>query len=87
VVRLRVRRRRQPVSRLQAQRRPDEEVRRRGALLAKEETCIALETLFRRMRNIELDEDKEIEWYRNAAIRSPAVVPLVFDAPRTGAPG
>lgn len=39
------------------------------------------------MRNIKLDEDKEIEWYRNAANRGPAGLPLVFDAPRTGAPG
>jgi hypothetical protein len=39
------------------------------------------------MRNIKLDEDKEIEWYRNTANRGPAALPLVFDAPRTGAPG
>jgi hypothetical protein len=37
--------------------------------------------------NIKLDEKGEIEWYRNAANRGPAVLSLVFDAPRTGAPG
>lgn len=58
-----------------------------GAPLAKEETRMALETLFRRMPNIKLDESKEIKWYRNAANRGPAVLPLVFDAPRTGASG
>ncbi len=39
------------------------------------------------MRNKKLDEDKEIEWYRNAINRGPAVLPLVFDAPQAGAPG
>src|SRR4028118_626948 len=40
-----------------AQRRPDERVRRCGALLTKEETRIALETLFRRIPSIKLDEE------------------------------
>jgi hypothetical protein len=39
------------------------------------------------MPDIKLDESKEIEWYRNAANRGPAVLPLTFDASRTGAPG
>lgn len=49
-----------------------------GALLAREETRIALETLFRRMPGIELDESREIEWYRNAGNRGPTILPLVF---------
>ena len=52
-----------------------------------EEPRIALETLFRRMPDIKLDESKEIEWHRNAANRGCAVPPLTFDVPRTGAPG
>lgn len=52
-----------------------------------EETRIALEILFRRMSDIRRDESKEIEWHRNAANRGPTVLPLTFDAPRTGAPG
>jgi hypothetical protein len=39
------------------------------------------------MPNLKLDEDQEIEWYRNDADRAPAILPLVFDAPRTGVPG
>jgi hypothetical protein len=39
------------------------------------------------MPDIKLDESKEIEWHRNAANRGRAVLPLTFDAPRTGAPG
>ena len=39
------------------------------------------------MPNVKLDEGKEIERYRNAAIRGPAVLPLVFAASRTVAPG
>ena len=58
-----------------------------GAPLAKEEARISLETLFRRMPRIRLDESREIEWYRNAANRGPITLPLVFDAPRSGAPG
>lgn len=49
-----------------------------GALLAREEARIALETLFRRMPGIELDETREIEWYRNAGNRGPITLPLVF---------
>lgn len=52
-----------------------------GAPLAKEKARIALETLFRRMPDIKLDESREIEWYRNAANRSPITLPLTFDAP------
>jgi cytochrome P450 len=70
------------------QRRPDERVHRCGALLTKEETRVALETLFRRIPSIKLDEEGKIEWYRNTAKRRPAtVLLLVFDVSRTGAPG
>jgi cytochrome P450 len=49
-----------------------------GALLAMEEAQIALETLFRRMPDLSLDESREIKWYRNAANRGPESLPLVF---------
>ena len=49
-----------------------------GALLAMEEARISLETLFRRMPNLHLDETREIRWYRNAANRGPDSLPLVF---------
>jgi cytochrome P450 len=49
-----------------------------GASLAKEEAHIALETLFRRMPGIRLDESKKITWYRNAGNRGPINLPLVF---------
>ncbi len=43
-----------------------------------EEAQIALETLFRRMPGVRLDDSKEIRWYRNAANRGPESLPLVF---------
>lgn len=49
-----------------------------GASLAREEAQIALETLFRRMPELRLDESKEIQWYRNAGNRGPITLPLVF---------
>jgi cytochrome P450 len=49
-----------------------------GALLAREEAQIALETLFRRMPRLALDESKEIQWYRNAGNRGPITLPLIF---------
>ena len=49
-----------------------------GALLAMEEAQIALETLFRRLPDLSLDESREIKWYRNAANRGPESLPLVF---------
>ena len=49
-----------------------------GAPLAMEEAQIALETLFRRMPDLRLDEGREIKWYRNAANRGPDSLPLVF---------
>jgi cytochrome P450 len=49
-----------------------------GALLALEEARISLETLFRRMPAVKLDESRDIVWYRNAANRGPEVLPLVF---------
>ncbi len=49
-----------------------------GALLALEEAQISLETLFRRMPGMKLDESRDIVWYRNAANRGPDVLPLVF---------
>ena len=53
-----------------------------GAPLAKEEARIALETMFRHMPGIQLDESREIEWYRNAVNRGPTTLPLIFDAPQ-----
>ena len=49
-----------------------------GAPLAMEEAQIALETLFRRMPGLRLDDSREIRWYRNAANRGPESLPLVF---------
>lgn len=49
-----------------------------GALLAMEEAKISLETLFRRMPNLRLDDTRDIEWYRNAANRGPESLPVVF---------
>ncbi len=49
-----------------------------GAHLAREETRIALETLFRRMPDLRLDESSEIQWYRNAGNRGPEALPLIF---------
>jgi cytochrome P450 len=49
-----------------------------GAPLAMEEAQIALETLFRRMPELRLDDSSEIRWYRNAANRGPERLPLVF---------
>jgi len=49
-----------------------------GATLAREETRIALTTLFRRMPGLRLDEHQAIEWYRNAGNRGPITLPLLF---------
>ena len=49
-----------------------------GALLAMEEAKISLETLFRRMPNLRLDESRDIKWYRNAANRGPESLPVAF---------
>ncbi|MGI9114472.1 MAG: cytochrome P450 [Chthoniobacterales bacterium] len=49
-----------------------------GAPLALEESQIALETLFRRMPNLRLDQTRPIKWYRNAANRGPENLPLVL---------
>lgn len=49
-----------------------------GVLLAMEQTQIALETLFRRLPGLRLDESGEIRWYRNAANRGPSSLPIVF---------
>jgi len=49
-----------------------------GAPLAGAEAQVALETLFRRMPGLRLDEGKEIHWYRNAGNRGPITLPLVF---------
>ena len=49
-----------------------------GALLAMEEARISLETLFRRVPDLRLDETREIKWYRNAANRGPESLPVVF---------
>jgi len=42
-----------------------------GAHLAREQARIALETLFRRMPDLQLDECRPIAWYRNAGNGSP----------------
>jgi cytochrome P450 len=49
-----------------------------GAHLAREEARIALETIFRRMPNLELDQSRPIEWYRNAGNRGPITLPVTF---------
>jgi cytochrome P450 len=49
-----------------------------GAPLAMEEAQIAVETLFRRMPGLRLDDSRQIRWYRNAANRGPESLPLVF---------
>lgn len=49
-----------------------------GVHLAKEQTRIAVEALFRRFPDLELDEERETEWYRNAGNRGPESLPLVF---------
>jgi cytochrome P450 len=49
-----------------------------GAQLAREETRIALETLYRRMPNLALDNTREITWYRNVGNRGPVNLPVVF---------
>ncbi|MEM4781224.1 MAG: cytochrome P450 [Halalkalicoccus sp.] len=49
-----------------------------GVHLAKEQTRIAVEALFRRFPDLELDGEREIEWYRNAGNRGPESLPLVF---------
>lgn len=49
-----------------------------GAILAKEETTIAIATLFGRMPNLRFDESKAIKWYRNAGNRGPEILPLVL---------
>jgi cytochrome P450 len=49
-----------------------------GAGLAMEEARIALETLFRRMPALRLDESRPINWYRNAGNRGPINLPVTF---------
>jgi cytochrome P450 len=50
-----------------------------GALLALEQTSIALETLFRRAGDsLRLDDRREIRWYRNADNRGPENLPVRF---------
>jgi len=43
-----------------------------------EEARIALETLFRRMPALRLDESRPIHWYRNAGNRGPINLPVTF---------
>ena len=45
---------------------------------SEEEARIALETIFRRMPNLELDQSRPIEWYRNAGNRGPITLPVTF---------
>lgn len=49
-----------------------------GSTLAKQEACVALETLFRRMPGLRLDEHKKTQWYRNTGNRGPIKLPLAF---------
>ena len=49
-----------------------------GAHLAREQTRVALATLFRRLPNLRLDASREIRWYRNAGNRGPEALPLHF---------
>jgi cytochrome P450 len=47
-----------------------------GGLLAREQTRIVLETLFRQMPGLRLDAERPIEWYRNAGNRGPITLPV-----------
>jgi cytochrome P450 len=47
-----------------------------GALLAREQAKIAVETLFRRFPGLRLDPDRPIEWYRDAGNRGPIALPV-----------
>src|SRR5581483_6541361 len=50
-----------------------------GARLAKEQSTIALEVLFRRLgTHFRLDPDRELRWYRNAGNRGPEALPVRF---------
>jgi cytochrome P450 len=49
-----------------------------GAHLAREETRIALESLYRRMPTLALDRTRPITWYRNLGNRGPVNLPVVF---------
>jgi hypothetical protein len=42
-----------------------------GAQLAREETRIALEMLYRRMPNLAIDQTRKTTWYRNLGNRGP----------------
>jgi cytochrome P450 len=51
-----------------------------GALLALEQTTIALDLLFRRAgSSLRLDDRREIRWYRNAGNRGPENLPVRFE--------
>jgi hypothetical protein len=43
-------------------------------------TSIAVETRFRRVPGLRLDENRQIGWYRNAANRGPEVLPMRFES-------
>lgn len=49
-----------------------------GAHLGREEAYIALEALFRRMPNLQLDASRPIQWHRDAGNRGPLVLPVTF---------
>ena len=50
-----------------------------GARLAREQAAIALEVLFRRAAGpLQLDDSREIRWYRNAGNRGPETLPVRF---------
>ncbi len=51
-----------------------------GARLAREQSQIALRTLFDRVGNLRLDENAVIRWYRNAANRGPDELHVSFQA-------
>ncbi len=49
-----------------------------GAVLAREETAIALEILFRRMPGLKLDPNEAPVWYRNLGNRGPITLPVCY---------
>ncbi len=54
-----------------------------GARLARVQTLIALEVLFRRLgTRLELADPAAVRWYRNAGNRGPEHLPITFQAPR-----
>ena len=55
-----------------------------GAMLAREETEIAVGALLATFAEITLDPDKPVTWYRNLGNRGPVNLPLRVSARVTG---